>query len=124
MRLFSSHFFSLLFSPCHKHTHTHTHIHTSSFPSSFMIYSTVVVSACAAFDIHGYACSSRICVCVCVLKKGCSLRPSFIPLSFLPCLFFTFYVPYIHTYIHIYICIHWYIDRFFLHLHSRQHCVC
>lgn len=56
-----------LFSPCHKH------IHTSSFPSSFMICSPGVVSTCAAFDIHGYACSNQA---DCMLKKGCSSRPS------------------------------------------------
>ena len=88
-------FFSFfLFSPCHK---THTHIHTSSFPSSFMICSTVVVSACGGFDIHGYACSSRMCM----LKKGCSSRPSFIPPS-PPCLVSSIHSMY-HTYIYVYV---------------------
>ncbi len=100
LRVFFSFLFFLLFSPCHKHTH----IHTSSFPSSFMICSTVVVSACGGFDIHGYACSSRICV----LKKGCSSRPSFIPPLLLALsLLYILCTTYTYTYMYIYTVVHW-----------------
>ena len=107
-------FFLPFFSPLLSlsQTHTHTRIHTSSFPSSFMICSTVVVSAGGGFDIHGYACSSRICV----LKKGCSSRPSFIPplllalsLLYILCTIYTYTSMCIYIYTHT----QWYIDRFF-----------
>jgi hypothetical protein len=52
---------------------------------------------------------------MCVEKRLFSSSVVYPPLSLLPCFFFTFYVPYIY--------IHWDIDRFFLHLHCRQHCV-
>lgn len=106
--------FFFLLSPCHKHTHTHTYI-------------------LVPFIIHDLLDGRRLCLrrirhsWLCVLEPNMYVEKRLFfssvvypPFSFLPCLFYTFYVPHIH--ICICICIQWYIDRFlFLHLHCRHH---
>lgn len=114
LRVFYSRFF--LFSPCHKHTY----IHLRSLHHSW-IYSTVVVSACGAFDIHGYACSSRMCVCV--EKRLFSSAVVYPPPPSFSCLVSSLHSLYHICILYIYNIIYVGTLIVFLHLHCRHHCV-